>query len=130
VRLGELKGLTVLPIPAVHEQFRNEEVLTVLPAHEATTSHETLLVATRPKLAILTALHEPPGRWVTRWASWDSVAVSEPGALAGQEDVYRLDIYVGGQRFVAALRGEIGRKARRDFVVVVRLSHPAQHANR
>jgi hypothetical protein len=27
-----------------------------------------------------------------------------------------------------ALPGEVGRKARRDFVVAVRMSHPAQHA--
>ena len=128
MRLGELRGLTSLPIPAVHEQFRNEEVLTVLPAHEAATARETLFVATLPHLAILTALQTPLGRWVTRWAPWDSVAVSEPAVFAGQEDVHRLDVFVAGQRFLVALPGEVGRKARRDFVVAVRMSHRAQHA--
>jgi len=127
VRLGELRGLTSLPIPAIHEQFRNEEVLTVLPARDAATARETIFVATRSQLAILTALHDPPNTWVTRWAPWDSVAVSAPAAASGEDGVFRLEIVVGSQRFLAALRGEVGRRAQRDFVATVRMSHPTQN---
>jgi hypothetical protein len=125
VRFGELKGLTSLPIPRLVEQFRNEEVLTVLPVRDALAARESLLVATRPKLAVLTTLAVPAGEWVTWWAPWDAVSVAEPTTPpAEQDDLHRLTIVIGGQTFHAALRGEAGRKALRDLVAAIRTSRP------
>ena len=130
VRFGELRGLSSLPIPGLRDQFRYEEVLTVLPVHEAASSRETLFVATRPKLAILTSLPLLRGQWMTRWAAWEAIAVTEAVAPPGPLDEYRLDVLIGGQVFHAQLRGESGRKALRDFVIAVRTSQAAQHATR
>jgi hypothetical protein len=127
MRFGELRGLSSLPIPLLRDQFRYEEVLTVLPAADATTGRETLFVATRPQLAILTTVPMLPGQWMTRWAPWGSVAVREaPQAPAG-DDVFRLETSVGGRLFHTQLRGEVGRKALRDFIVAVRTCQPVPH---
>jgi hypothetical protein len=128
VRFGELKGLTSLPIPRLAEQFRNEEVLTVLPVRDAAVSSESVLVATHAMLAILTALDVPPGEWMTRWATWDTVLVHDPGTPSGDDGVYRLAIRIGNQTFEAKLAGEPGRRALRDFVVALRMSHPMRSA--
>ena len=130
MRIGELRGLSSLPIPLLRDQFRNEEVLTVLPVRDAATSRETLFVATRTKLAVLTVLPMPHGHWVTRWAPWDSVSVAELAGPPVQDvDVYELGIRVSGQLFHARLRGEAGRIAIRDLVAAIRTSqatHPAR----
>jgi hypothetical protein len=131
VRFGELKALTSLPIKEIHDQFRYEEVLTVLPVLDDAASREALLVATRPMLALLIPVRVPPRHWMTRWAAWETVSMSDPGATPGQpDDVYRLDVLVGRQTFHARLRGERGRKAMRDFVMAVRLSQPRSSATR
>lgn len=125
MRFGELKGLTSLPINLVRDQFRYEEVLTVLPVWDAATSRETLFVATRPMLALLIPVRVPQRHWMTRWAPWDVVRIADPGAPPGQEDeVYRLSVMVGNQTFGAQLHGEPGRKALRDFVAAMRMSQP------
>ena len=127
MRFGELRGLTSLPIQRVREQFRYEEVITVLPVQDAVTSRETLLVATRPMLALLSAVRMPPGHWITRWAPWDSVRLADPVAPPDQdEDIHRLTVLVGGRTFHAQLQGESGRRALRDFVVAVRMSRPTK----
>jgi hypothetical protein len=129
VRFGELKGLTSLPVNRVRDQFRYEVVSTVLPVWDGANSRETLLVATPPMLALLTPVRVPPGHWVTRWAPWDRVTIADPGSPWGQDDdVYRLGVLVGTQQFNVQLRGEVGRKALRDFVVAFRLSQPRNAA--
>lgn len=131
VRFGELRGLTSLPINRVRDQFRYEEVLTVLPVRDAGSGHETLFVATRPTLALLTPVRLPPRHWMTRWAPWDSVTIADPGDPSGQDDeLYRLGLLVGSRAFHAQLRGEAGRKALRDFVVAMRMSQPRGAAQR
>lgn len=131
VRFGELKGLTSLPINLVRDQFRYEEVSTVLPVRDTATSRETLFVATRPMLAILTPVRVPPRHWITRWAPWDEVSIADPGAVSGpDDDTYRLGILVGSRAFDVQLRGETGRKALRDFVMAMRLSTPLRPARR
>jgi hypothetical protein len=131
VRFGELRGLTSLPINRVRDQFRYEEVLTVLPVWDAATSRETLFVATRPMLALLIPIRVPGRHWMTRWSPWDEVSIVDSGAPQGQDDdVYRLGLRVGSQAFHAQLRGEAGRKALRDFVGAMRLSQPRKTARR
>jgi hypothetical protein len=91
---------------------------------------ETLLVATRARLAILIVVPFPRGHWMTRWAPWASVSVESPmPPEAHDEAAHGLDIRVGGRLFQARLRGESGRTALRDFVVALRTTHPAP-ANR
>jgi hypothetical protein len=123
VRFGELRGLTSLPINRVRDQFRYEEVLTVLPVQDVATSRETLLVATRPMLALLTPLRVPSGHWATRWAPWETVQLPTP-PTSRVPDELRLLVLVGRQSFEARLWGEAGRRAARDFVAAVRMARP------
>lgn len=127
MRFGELRGLTSLPIHRVRDQFRYEEVLTVLPVREVATSRETLFVATRSTLALVMALRMPQGQWMTRWAPWDEVSITIPEESAERDvEVYRLAVAVGRQQFLAQLHGEPGRRALRDFVVAFRTAHPTR----
>jgi hypothetical protein len=130
VRFEELAAVTSLPIDKISHSFRNEDVLTVLPVFTDEEHYETLLVATRTTLAIVTGeVGERGGRWMSRWAAWDSVGVSDPDLPPGAEDdVYRLTVQVGGQDFSAQLPGEAGRRALRDFVVAVQRSQPTGSA--
>jgi hypothetical protein len=124
VRLGELKGLTSLPIDRVREQFRHEDVLTVLPVVDAATAHETLLVATRPSLAVLIPVRVQPGQWMTRWAPWDTVGIPQPPVSIG--DHHELAVFVGTQQLDARLDGEPGRRALRDFIAALRMARPTR----
>ncbi len=116
----QLRGLTSLPIDRIVNQFRNEDVRAVLPALVRARTADVLLVATTPALAIVIA--DPRGRegpWMTRWAPWDTVRLSD-GADPWTEqldDEYQLFVDVGRVRFESRLIGEKGRKALRDFVV-------------
>jgi hypothetical protein len=130
VRFGDLGGLTSLPIPRLRDQFRHEEVLTVLPVRDALTTRETLFVATRPMLAVLTAVNGPGGQWMTRWAPWDAVDLSNAPLQDQEDDVHQLTVLVGGQAFHARLRGESGRRALRDFVAAMRTLRPTRAAGR
>ncbi len=131
MRFGELRGLTSLPIHRLRDQFRYEDVLTVLPVRDAATSSESLFVATRAVLAILTTVRVPRGHWMTRWAPWGSVQiVDQSGPPGPDDDVYRLRVLVGGQMFHAQLTGETGRLALRDFVIAVRSSRSTNVAPR
>jgi hypothetical protein len=124
VRFGELRGLTSLPIDRLRDQFRHEDVLTVLPLVDAATGRETLLVATRQSLAVLIPVRVPPGEWMTRWAPWDTVAIPEPPTSV--DEVHQLTVLVGSQRLGASLQGEPGRRALRDFVAALRMARPAK----
>jgi hypothetical protein len=131
VRFGELKGLTSLPVQRVRHQFRYEEVLAVLPVQDAATSRETLLVATRSRLAILVAVRVPRRHWMTRWSPWDAVTIGDqPAPPTSQPDVHQLTLTVGSRAFEARLTGETGRRAVRDFVAAVRRAQPAKPARR
>ena len=130
MRFEDLPGLTSLPIEPVRHRFRNEEVLTVLPASGEVAARDSLLVATSSKLAILTADADPAShRWMTHWAPWEAVQLADEGALAAatEEETYSLTVYAGGLTFHARLWGPAGQRALRDFVVVVqsRRSAPA-----
>jgi hypothetical protein len=119
LRFGDLEGLSALAVEQLYHRFRNEEVLTVLPVRAAGSALDSLLVATATMLAILTSEPEPNGGWTTRWAPWDAVRFADMGAAAMVEDMFFLTIVVHRTRFHAELHGESGRRALRDFVVVV-----------
>lgn len=127
MRFGELRGLTSLPIHRVRDQFRYEEVLTVLPVREAITSRETLFVAMPSTLALVMTLRLAQGQWMTRWVPWDEVSITTPEESPGPDvEVYRLGVAVGRQEFLAQLHGEPGRRALRDFVIAFRTAHPTR----
>ena len=122
MRFMQLRGLTSLPIDLIVKQFRNEDVRAVLPALVRARTADALLVATSSALAIVIA--EPggtDGRWMTRWAPWDTVRLSD-GAdpwTEQSDDEYQLFVDVGRVRFESRLSGETGRKTLRDFVAAV-----------
>jgi hypothetical protein len=128
MRFGDLEGLTSLPIERVKHRFRHEEVLTVLPVSGEVAGHDSLLVATPTKLAILTTVEHPESdRWMTQWASWDAVGLTVEGALAAatEEETYGLTVDVGGLTFHARLWGPEGQRALRDFVVATQARQAA-----
>ena len=126
MRLEDLRGLTGLPIEPVRHQLRHEDVVTVLPVRGESGRRDWLLVATPAKLAVLTGDTGPAsGHWMTYWAPWDAVRISDEPEMAPDDDLYRLAVHVGGLTFHAALGGLAGQRALRDFVVAVWARHEA-----
>jgi hypothetical protein len=124
MRFKELESLTDLPLEEVRQQFRNEEVIAVLPARGDVAGREALLVATPIKLAILIGDAGPTGyHWLTHWAPWDAVRLVDEDEMDPEPDedgTYRLAVHVDGLTFHARLPGSAGRRALADFVVAVR----------
>lgn len=125
MRFRNLRGLTSLPIERILRQFRNESVVTVLPVSDEGGGRDSILVATPSALALVTGDAGPRSdHWMTQWAPWDVVRLTDEAEAMPEPDVnadeeYRLTVLVGGRRFAARIRGELGRKALRDFVVAV-----------
>jgi hypothetical protein len=133
VRFMQLRGLTGLPIERIEHQFRNEQVQAVLPARVEARAIDALLVATVSALAIVIAdTSGSDGRWMTRWAPWDVVRLSDGTDpwTESFEDEYQLFVDVGQVRFESRLGGQAGRKTLRDFVAAVRVgpAHPSARA--
>ena len=116
MRFGDLPGLTSLPVDHVRHRFRNEEVLTVLPAR-ATAGRDSLLVATPFKVAVVTGEAPAGEHWMTHWAPWDTVRIDDDEAT--DDGMYGLTLSVGRLTFHARLSGLEGQRALRDFVVAV-----------
>ena len=132
MRFGDLEGLTSLPLDRVSQQFRHEDVLTVLPVSRDVAGGDSLLVATPLKLAVLTSDADPPSdHWMTTWASWDAVrfAGEGDGVLDADPEGYGLAVHVGGLTFHAQLAGPAGQRALRDFVVATQARQAALTAS-
>ena len=128
MRFGDLAGLTSLPIDRVRHHFRHEDVLTVLPVSGEVAGRDSLLVATALRLAILTSVEHPESdRWMTQWASWDTVGLAVEGTLAAatEEETYGLTVDVGRLTFHARLWGPEGQRALHDFVVAAQARQAA-----
>ena len=123
MRFEDLEGLTSLPIAGIRQQFRNEDVISVLPVSGDGAGRDSLLVATPSKLAILTGEAGPASdHWMTHWAPWDSVRlVDEDEAVpeADEDGTYRLAVHVGGLTFQASLAGPAGKRVLVAFIVAV-----------
>jgi hypothetical protein len=123
MRFLTLRDQTVLPVERIRDQFRNEEVRSVLPARLEDGTADSLLVATTSALAIITGTADSRrGGWMTRWAPWDAVRLAdriETRHEAGR-DVHHLAVVVDRLRFESYLRDEIGFRAMRDFVEAAR----------
>jgi hypothetical protein len=132
MRFGDLEGLTSLPISRVRQQFRHEDVLTVLPVSRDVADRDSLLVATPLKLAVLTSdADSQSDHWMTTWASWDTVRFAGEGDGAPDADPedYGYAVHVGGLTFHAQLAGPAGQRALRDFVVVAQARRAALTAS-
>lgn len=125
VRFADVEGLTTLPVEQLGDWFRNEEVVTVLPVRAEGSPRDTLLVATTTKLAILTGEPSGTGGWMSRWAPWDAVGLTNAGATSADDDTQVLTVQVDRVRFRAELQGEPGRRGLRDFVVAVQACQAA-----
>lgn len=122
MRFADLPGRTSLPVEHVQRRFRNEDVITVLPA-SAAAGRESLLVATPSKVAVVIGEAPATGHWMTRWAPWDTVRIADD--LATDDGMYGLTLVVGRSTFHAELPGLQGQRALRDFVVAVQTRHSA-----
>ena len=116
MRFGDLHGLTALPVDHVERRFRNEEIITVLPAR-ASGGQYSLLVATPPKAAVVIGETEESEHWMTYWAPWESVHILDDEAT--DDGIYGLTLSIGRLTFDAQLEGSDGQRALRDFVVAV-----------
>jgi hypothetical protein len=128
MRFKDLEGLTSLPIAGVRQQFRNEDVISVLPVRGDGTGRDSLLVATPSKLAILTReAGLASDHWMTHWAPWDAVRLvdgEEAVPEADEDGTYRLAVHVGGRTFQATLSGPAGKQIL-VFIVAVGARHEA-----
>jgi hypothetical protein len=117
LRIEDLRGLTVLPVEHVERRFRNEEVITVLPAR-AGGGQPSVIVATPQKAAVLIGEMLESEHWMTYWAPWESVRII--GDQATDDGIFGLTLAIGRLTFDARMRGHDGQRALRDFVVAVR----------
>ena len=116
MRFEDLHGLTALPVDHVERRFRNEEIITVLPARAGGGQH-ALLVATPPKAAVVIGETPEGEHWMTYWAPWESIRIVDDRAT--EDGTYGLTLGVGRLTFDAQLRGSDGQRALREFVVAV-----------
>ena len=121
MRFGDLHGLTALPVDHVERRFRNEEIITVLPAR-ASGGQYSLLVATPPKAAVVIGETEESEHWMTYWAPWESVRILDDLA---EDDMYGLTLSIGRLTFDAQLFGSDGQRALREFVTAVQARQAA-----
>ena len=122
MRFEDLHGLTALPVDHVERRFRNEEIITVLPARAAG-GQPSVLVATPPKAAVVIGGTLGSEHWMTYWAPWESVRIL--GDHETENGVYGLTLLIGRLTFDARMRGSDGQRALRDFVVAVQSHHVA-----
>jgi hypothetical protein len=116
MRFEDLHGLTALPVDHVEHRFRNEEIITVLPALTGGGQH-ALLVATPLKAAVVIGETPEGEHWMTYWAPWESIRILDDRAT--DDGTYGLTLEVGRLTFDAQLRGRGGQRALRDFVVAI-----------
>jgi hypothetical protein len=122
MRFGDLQGLTGLPVEHIRHRFRNEDVITVLPA-SGTEGRQTLLVATPSKAAVVVGEAPSSEHWMTFWAPWDAVRIVDDHA--SDDGSYGLTLSVGKMILDAHLSGVSGQRALRDFVVQVQARRAA-----
>jgi hypothetical protein len=113
---GELHGLTKLPVEYVQHRFRNEDVITVLPA-QLGSGRDCVLVATPSKVAVVSSEVPSGSHWMTYWAPWDVVHIDDDEATS--DGSYGLFLGIGSLRFHTRLRGPGGQRALREFVVAI-----------
>lgn len=116
MRFEDLHGLTALPVDYVERRFRNEEIITVLPARASGGQH-SVLVATPLKAAVVIGEAPESEHWMTYWAPWESVRILGDRATEGGQ--YGLSLMIGRLAFDAQLQGRDGQRALRDFVVAI-----------
>ncbi len=114
--------MTDLPVDHMERRFRNEEIITVLPAR-AGGGRASVLVATPLMAAVVIGGTHDTEHWMTYWAPWESVQIVDD--LATQDGVYGLTLLIGRLTFDARLRGSDGQRALREFVVAVQSRHLA-----
>lgn len=122
MRFRDLQGLTSLPVEHIRHRFRNEDVITVLPA-SGTEGRQTLLVATPSKAAVVVGEAPASEHWMTFWAPWDAVRIVDDHAT--EDGSYGLTLLVGKMMLDAQLSGDAGQRALRDFVVQIQSHHAA-----
>ena len=116
MRFEDLRGLTVLPVDHVERRFRNEDIITVLPAR-AGGGQPSVLVATPTKAAVVIGGIPESEHWMTYWAPWETVRIV--GDDATDDGIYGLTLLIGRLTFDARLPGNDGQRALRVFVVAV-----------
>jgi hypothetical protein len=114
MRFRNVAGLVDLPIYAIEHRYRNEPVLTVLPAPGAIPGRDAILVAMPMDLAVVI---EDPGHrdgWITYLVPWKVVRLGKVGSDGG---IHRLAIDIDGLVLRIELWGPNGARALGDFVV-------------
>ena len=106
----------------MERRFRNEEIITVLPAR-AGGGRPSVLVATPLMAAVVIGGSADSDHWMTYWAPWDSVEIV--GDQATDDGDYGLTLLIGRLTFDARLQGLAGQRALRDFVVAVQTRQSA-----
>lgn len=122
MQFPDLDGLTALPVEHIEHRFRNEEVITVLPLR-GSAGQPSLIVATPAKAAIVVGEGPPSEHWMTYWAPWDTVALTDEPAV--EDGVYGLTVLIGKLTFDVQLPGPQGQRALREFVVTVQARQSA-----
>jgi hypothetical protein len=128
MQLHGLTAMTTLPLDLVDRCIGDQDIVSAIPVETDRPAHESILVATRSRIGVVSRRREAGGGLTVRWSSWDAVRL---GAHVGESDradvaaPFGLVVHVGERAFLALLKGPAGRVALRDFVLA---TQAGQHA--
>ncbi len=128
MQLLGLAAMTTLPLDLVARCIGDSDIVSAIPVETDRPAHESILVATRAGIGVVSRRHGDPDGLAVRWSTWADVrlgAHSGIGDLADAAAPFGLVVHIGPRRYLALLHGPAGRAALRDFVVA---AQAAQHA--
>jgi hypothetical protein len=120
--------MTTLPLDLVARCIGDSDIVSAIPVETDRPAHESILVATRSRIGIVSRRLGGHDRLIVRWSTWADVRL---GAHAGSSDLadatapFGLVVHIGPRRYLALLEGPAGRVALRDFVVAAQAAQRA-----
>lgn len=127
MQLRGLAAMTTLPLDHVARCVGDRDIVSAIPVETDRPAHESILVATRSGVGVVSRRRGVPDGLTVRWSTWADVRL---GAHVGASDIaeaaapFGLVVHVGERAYLALLKGPAGQAALRDFVVA---TQAAQH---
>jgi hypothetical protein len=128
MQLLGIAALTTLPLGLVARRVGDSDIVSAIPVETDRPAHESILVATRSRIGVVSRRHGDPDGLAVRWSTWTDVRL---GAHSGIDDLadaaapFGLVVHVGPRKYLALLEGPAGRVALRDFVVAAQAAQRA-----
>jgi hypothetical protein len=128
MQLPGLAAMTTLSLDLVARCVGDRDIVSAIPVETDRPARESILVATRGRIGVVSRRRGAPGMLAVRWSTWESVRL---GAHVGASDTtdaaapFGLVVHIGERSYLALLKGPAGRDALRDFVVAAQAGQRA-----